>query len=805
MKNKSLLNISLFIPSLFILTNCNYIYKNSSVSTSVETQDFEISSTLDKSEYYIGEAFTSNGLSLINKTTKETILDYKLTIEEGYIFTQAATYNITAYKDNYNPKVVGTITVKEDTKQMIVSSSFDKKYYLIGQTFSSNGLKLVDSSTNEEIKDFTLSIEEGTKFNNVETIDVYAKALGYERIYVDTINVISKEKLIVSSLPNKTKYLLNDTFSLDGLVIKKATTNEIVSSYSLSPIKEGDKLSTFGELTITVSYPDIDETTFTIHVYEKPLLTIVSKPTKIEYNVDEIFSLDGLIVKEEISNEIITDYSSSILDGSTLTSLGKIEVIISKEGYTSTSFTINVIEGDKVGDKRSLNIYSLNDTHGAFTREGKSSSDAGMAYIGSYLKQKKEDDETNTILVSPGDMWQGGVESNKTQGKIMVEAMNIIGFDCMTLGNHEFDWDVDPIKTNKQLANFPFLSSNIFYSDGSYISDLASPSILLDKGGIKVGIIGAARNNMGSSITGSVASKFKFPDPVNYVKSESDKLRGQGADVIVLLTHDEGISDKSGNLGSSISTNYTSLTTTNSTYGKKYIDCMFFAHDHLMKYGYDNGVPFVEGGCDGKYIASINIEVTKTSTGYTIDSRNVSQPISAHNACTTEDSSITSLKTTKYKDEIGDINRVIYTFTNSYSQESFTKIICQAMYWYINNHGDEFENTKVTLTSHNTGGVRGSVSPGSFTYANLVAICPFDNNITIQKATSKQVSATKNSYAYYEEGEITYSNGYANVGTISYISESSYASRYQTSYTPYTPTAKDALEAYLLQLSPGLL
>ena len=804
MKFKSFIKISLFFPSFLILTSCDNINKNNSVSTKIETQDFEVYSSLEKNEYYIGESFTSKGLSVINKQTRETILDYKVSIEEGYVFTKEATYNVSISKNNYNTLIVGQITVKKDDKKMILSSSLTKTYYLIGESFSSSGLKLIDSITSEEIKDYSLSISEGTKFTKEETIEVYAKKEGYEKIYVDTINVLSKEKLLISSLPTRTKYLINENFSSSGLVVKKATTNEIVNDYTLS-LLDGSELQTVGEISILVKKDGIDEASFTINVYEKPVLSISSKPTKIEYNVDESFSLAGLVVKNEITDEIITDYISSLEEGSVLSTVGEIEVVISKSGYVSTSFKIKVIQGDKIGDKRSLTIYSINDTHGAFTREGKSSYDAGMAYIGSYLKQKKEDDIDNTILVSPGDMWQGGAESNMTKGKIMVDAMNIIGFDCMALGNHEFDWDIDPIKSNKALADFPFISSNIFYSDGSYISDLATPSILLDKGGIKVGIIGACRNNMGSSITGSVASKFKFPDPVSYVKTESDSLRSQGADIVILVTHDEGIENKKGDLGSTMSTKYTSLTTTNSTYNKKYIDCMFFSHDHLVKYGYDNGVPYVEGGCDGKYISSINIELTKTASGYSIDTSNVSQPVDAHTVCTTEDTSISNLKTIKYKAEIGDLNRVLYTFTNTYDNESFTEIICQAMYWYINNHGDEFENTKVSLTSHNTGGVRGSVSTGAFTYANLVAVCPFDNNLTIQKANSKQVSATMSYYKYYKEGEVTYTNGYAYVGSISFISEGTRASNYQTSYTPYTPTAKDALEAYLLQLSPGQL
>lgn len=628
-------------------------------------------------------------------------------------------------------------------------------------------------------------------------------------IVITSCNIIdneTKNKMNIVSSINKINYLIGEEFNSDGLKIEDYKTKEIINDYFLSLV-DGYTLNEIGTYEIYASKNGYEDLFITnINVYKNSSLVIESLPTKVDYKLNETFSSEGLVVKDSINNSLITDYSLSLKEGTILTTIGKETVTISKENCISTSFYIHIYKEDEIGDTRILSLYSINDTHGAFTRGQKSQYAAGMAYIGDYLKKKKENDYENTILISPGDMWQGGIESNNTKGKIMVDAMNITGFDVMAIGNHEFDWGKEYIISNSKLANFPFITSNIFYSDGSYVSDFATPSIMLNKAGINVGIVGACRENMGSSISGSIASQFTFPDPIEYVKEESNKLREAGADVIVLVTHDEGCED-GGNLGTNYSTKYSTLCITNSLFNKKYVDCMFFSHDHLVKYGYDNGVPFVEGGCDGKYISNISLNLIKNSDGYSLTSATVDSPIYALNACTTENKEINELKTVKYKDLIGDLNKVIYTFSNNYDKTAFTKIICQAMYWYINNNLDQFGGVKVCLTSHNTGGVRSNVNSGDFTMTDLTAVCPFDNLICIQKSTKTQVNnIKKSSYLAYYENEVTYnSEGYATLGTISFVAEGEYANYYQTSFMYGGITAKEALQTYLEQLPFGEL
>ena len=98
-----------------------------------------------------------------------------------------------------------------------------------------------------------------------------------------------------------------------------------------------------------------------------------------------------------------------------------------------------------------IDFYNFNDLHGKFND---ASGQNGVGKLTSYLEERNSIDEY-TVFLSTGDMWQGGAESNGTKGKIITVWMNYLGFEAMTLGNHEFDWGQDAIKANSELAEFP--------------------------------------------------------------------------------------------------------------------------------------------------------------------------------------------------------------------------------------------------------------------------------------------------------------------------------------------------------------
>ncbi len=180
-----------------------------------------------------------------------------------------------------------------------------------------------------------------------------------------------------------------------------------------------------------------------------------------------------------------------------------------------------------------LDFFAVNDLHGKFAD---SQAQPGVDELTSYLKNQPE----NTVLLASGDIWQGSSESNLTYGHIMTEWMNELGFVALTLGNHEFDWGEEHIESNRQIADFPFLAINIYERATEKQADYCQSSVMVERGGVKIGIIGAI-GDCYSSISGDKTQDiyFKTGDALTaLVKQEAVRLREDGADIVVYSIHD---------------------------------------------------------------------------------------------------------------------------------------------------------------------------------------------------------------------------------------------------------------------------
>ena len=134
-----------------------------------------------------------------------------------------------------------------------------------------------------------------------------------------------------------------------------------------------------------------------------------------------------------------------------------------------------------------LDIFAVNDLHGKVLDD---KSQEGVDEFSTYFKKAKEQNEYS-ILLSSGDMWQGTAEAGLTYGNLVTDWMSGMGFSSMTLGNHEYDWGEEYIIQNLQRANFPFLAINVYDNETNQRVEYAQPSVMVEIGALKVGIIGA--------------------------------------------------------------------------------------------------------------------------------------------------------------------------------------------------------------------------------------------------------------------------------------------------------------------------
>jgi 5''-nucleotidase/2'',3''-cyclic phosphodiesterase and related esterases len=420
------------------------------------------------------------------------------------------------------------------------------------------------------------------------------------------------------------------------------------------------------------------------------------------------------------------------------------------------AFGMMSCNGGSSKTKTTIDIYALNDFHGAFNYV--QNSYTGLSRIGKYLMDEKTKNPDSTIIISSGDMWQGSVESNLNHGALVTEAMNTIGFDSMTIGNHEFDWGEDYIKTNQAAMKFPLLACNIFYAGTTNRPEYLKPYTVITKGAYKIGIIGAVKEKMGTSILRSISNKFDFPNPVSYVKEYSDILyNDEKCDAVILSTHDGD------------NTVYSTLNDTSTKSNKPYINGLFLAHDHQVKNDFNGTIPYVEGGSSGAHIAHI---------GFTLESNKVSgaygQVISTSTHCLINSTEVDAVYA-KYKDSIEKIENEVVGYCPEYlSRTKVSKAAGQAIVNHINENLDEF-GFKVTYGTINSGGARNTLPAGKITYGDLVRCLPFDNFIVEVNLSETQLAAYMADYSYpysYQTAPILKdTDGLYHLGTINYLSE----------------------------------
>ncbi|MGF6173705.1 5'-nucleotidase C-terminal domain-containing protein [Ensifer sp. 4252] len=195
-----------------------------------------------------------------------------------------------------------------------------------------------------------------------------------------------------------------------------------------------------------------------------------------------------------------------------------------------------------------LNILHINDLHSRIEsinkfdstcsaeEEGKNECFGGVARLKSLIDQKRQDlSGKNVLLLNAGDNFQGSLFFTTYKGLAEAEFLNLMKFDAMTVGNHEFDESEDGLVGFLEKIEFPVVTANVLPSHKSKIGDRIKPSIVLEVGGQKVGIVGAVAND--TPELSSPGPDILIGDDVATTTAAVEELKKQGVDKIIALTH----------------------------------------------------------------------------------------------------------------------------------------------------------------------------------------------------------------------------------------------------------------------------
>ena len=368
-----------------------------------------------------------------------------------------------------------------------------------------------------------------------------------------------------------------------------------------------------------------------------------------------------------------------------------------------------------------VDIFAINDLHGKINAND---SQYGIGGLTTYLKQEMDD---NSILLSSGDMWQGSSESNLTYGALITDWMSELGFASMTLGNHEYDWAESYIANNSELADFPLLAINVYDVDTDERAEYARASVVVERDGIEIGIIGAI-GDCYSSISGDVNSGFYFKtgaELTELVKDEADRLRDEGVDFIIYSIHD--------GYGSSTTSTRTVTDKELADYydtalSNGYVDIVFEGHTHqsyILKDKY--GVYHVQGGGENKKLSRVEVKINSANGNSSVSTPKIESQSTWRYL--TADPIVAELLL-KYKDAISAGDVVLGNNRTEKKSWVLEQKVADLYYEFgMELWGDEYD---IALG----GGFVRTRSPydlasGSVTYSDLYSIFPFDNYLVL--------------------------------------------------------------------------
>lgn len=145
------------------------------------------------------------------------------------------------------------------------------------------------------------------------------------------------------------------------------------------------------------------------------------------------------------------------------------------------------------------------------------------------------DEGGNQILIDAGDVFQGTLWFNQYQGMADLEFYNALGYEAMTLGNHEFDDGPEPLARFIKGAKFPVLSANIAADASSPIAGLYKPWIIKEIGGQRIGIFGLTTEE--TPAIASPGPTLTFTNYIEAARRSVAELQAQGVNKIIALTH----------------------------------------------------------------------------------------------------------------------------------------------------------------------------------------------------------------------------------------------------------------------------
>ena len=191
--------------------------------------------------------------------------------------------------------------------------------------------------------------------------------------------------------------------------------------------------------------------------------------------------------------------------------------------------------------QKQLEVLHTNDTHSCIMPLNPNLADTAVAGRGGFLRRVamiKEERVKNPdlLLIDSGDFSQGSPFYTMFKGDVEVGLMNLMGYDAVTIGNHEFDFGLENMARIFKMAKFPVVCANYDFT-GTCVEGLVKPYVIIKRNGLKIGLFGLSPQLEGL-VDLSKCKGVTYLDPIEVGNRVAAELKhDKKCDVVICVSH----------------------------------------------------------------------------------------------------------------------------------------------------------------------------------------------------------------------------------------------------------------------------
>lgn len=191
--------------------------------------------------------------------------------------------------------------------------------------------------------------------------------------------------------------------------------------------------------------------------------------------------------------------------------------------------------------QKHLEVLHTNDTHSCIMPLNPNLADTAVAGRGGFLRRvamirEERAKNPDLLLIDSGDFSQGSPFYTMFKGDVEVGLMNLMGYDAVTIGNHEFDFGLENMARIFKMAKFPVVCANYDFT-GTCVEGLVKPYVIIKRNGLKIGLFGLSPQLKGL-VDLSKCKGVTYLDPIEVGNRVAAELKhDKRCDIVICVSH----------------------------------------------------------------------------------------------------------------------------------------------------------------------------------------------------------------------------------------------------------------------------